>query len=206
MPEYIRTALQPSRKHGRESKTKSPQHFIRPRSSLIIRPFEPLVLGWFRKPKASATGMSESATPSSPSWIHATLFFFQGFHTACNQLVDQRLQRGKRLLSNIFVNNALCEKHDSRMGKNKWRRCANIATQILQMPKQLRTHRRILPPLLLLPLFQYRPLRSPSLGFPKRYKDCWNHSLKNTTETQIKHHKKTFHLLVAKICLMLSSR
>ena len=82
MPEYIRTALQPfvfSRKHGRESKTKSPQHFIRPRSSLIIQPFEPLVLGWFRKPKASATGMSESATPSSPSWINATLVFFQDF-------------------------------------------------------------------------------------------------------------------------------
>ena len=121
--------------------------------------------------------------------------FFQGFHTACNQLVDQRLQRGKRLLSNMFLNNALCEKHDSKTGKkNRWRCCANIATQILQMPKQLRTHRRILPPLLLLPLFQYRPLRSPSLGFPKRYKNCWNQSLKNMTVTQIKHHKKTFHL------------
>ena len=81
MPEYIRTALQPfvffSRKTWKGIQNKIPLNiFIRPRSSLIIQPFEPLVLGWFRKPKASATGMSESATPSSPSWINATLVVF----------------------------------------------------------------------------------------------------------------------------------
>ena len=174
MPEYIRTALQPfvlSRKHGSESKTKSPQHFIRPRSSLIIRPFEPLVLGFGNQSLKSTLRLLQVG--SMQHW------FFQGFHTACNQLVNQRLQRGKRLPSIIFSNNTLCERHHSRMDKkNKWRCCANIATQILQMPKQLRTRRRSLPPLLLLPLFQYRPLRNPSLGFPRRYKNCGNYSFK----------------------------
>ena len=111
--------------------------------------------------------------------LHPLQHFFQGFQTAYKQLVDQQLRVARVCPATFLLKNTLCEKHDARMKWVKncqfWR--ANIAKQILQMPKQLRTRRHSLPPLLLLPLFRYRPLRNPSLEFPTS-KDCWNHSSK----------------------------
>ena len=110
--------------------------------------------------------MFKHATDSTLSKLEQrNTFCFKDFTQRTTSLVA----RWQAFAQQHFSNNTLCKKHDSRMVFTKC--CANIATQILQMATLLRIRRRNLLPLLLLPLFQYRPLHNPSLGFRKRYKN-----------------------------------
>ncbi len=145
-----------------------------------------------RTPLTSALGnqcvpMQEYAqvclrTQFHPVQIGAMFFSFQGIDSA-QPAGRQQLQVTSGCPATFFGTPHSFRKAWSIGTDDLWLKnicfcCANTATQILQMPKQVRTRHHSLPLLLLLPLFQYRPLRNPSLGFPKRYKDCWNHSLK----------------------------